>query len=71
MTSKVSCGACGFHREQKEEIQQIEEQTEGDIQRKPAGNGVLRMKSNIGNIRYGMWKCKEKLDELEAGEKEN
>ncbi len=24
-----------------------------------AGNGILRQKHNIGNIRYGMWKCRK------------
>ena len=24
-----------------------------------AGNGILRQKHNIGNIRYGMWECRK------------
>ena len=26
-----------------------------------AGNGILRQKHNIGNIRYGMWKYRKNL----------
>lgn len=26
-----------------------------------AGSGRLRQKNNIGNIRYGMWKCRKNL----------
>ena len=50
----------GFIGEQEEKIQQIEDrQKEIYIGKAQVGNGRLRKKHNIGDIRYGMWKCRK------------